>query len=113
MAQRLGTAMDDEVLRRRNRLEVLRIGPLYAPDELSAEGAGEVWILSEGLLTAPPSRISKDIDVWGPGCQTVIASGVAFSLRLVIACSTFDSDGLYVAPLLTSFRTRAHLTVPS
>ena len=70
VAQWLRTAVHGKVLRRGNHLEVLRIVPLQSFHERNAHPGGEKGIFSVCLLAASPSRITEDIDVWGPEIES-------------------------------------------
>ncbi len=74
MTIRLGTAVNGIVLGGRHEFQVPRILSLHSLHEFDAHARREVRILAVGLLTAPPTRIPKDIDVWRPERQALIAA---------------------------------------
>ena len=73
----LGTGVDGVVLRARDGLQVLRVVALNALHERDAHARGEVWVLAERLLPAPPARIAVHVDVRAPQRKTVVPAALA------------------------------------
>ena len=61
--ERLGPAMDGEVLGAGGDARGCGIGPLQRADGGLRHGAGQKRILAKGLVPAAPARVAEDVDV--------------------------------------------------
>ncbi len=61
--------MDREVLGRRDHGRKFGVGSLHPGHERHCHAAGQIGILSVGLLPAAPAGIAEDVDVRRPGVQ--------------------------------------------
>src|ERR1035441_10194452 len=92
MSVLLRTAVNGEVFWCRDKLQILRIVALKSSRELHSETSREVWVFTECLLSAPPSRVSKDIDVRRPKRQACESTVIPRKLRFVILRPTFIAN---------------------
>src|ERR1039457_7510944 len=92
MSGLLRTAVNGEVFWCRDKLQILRIVALNASREPPSETSREVWVFTECLLSAPPSRVSKDIDVRRPKRQACESTVIPRKLRFVILRPTFIAE---------------------
>ena len=56
---------------------------LQAAHDGQSHSRGQVGVLAVGLLSAPPSRVAEDVDVWRPVRQALVALDVARLLGLL------------------------------
>ena len=66
MPQWLRAAVHGIVLGRGNHLQIVRIVALHSGHKCNAHAAGEIRVLTIGLLSPAPARIAKDVDVRRP-----------------------------------------------
>src|SRR5262249_59389091 len=80
------------MLRCRNYFEVFWVATLKTFYELNTHSRGQIRIFAIGLLTSSPSRISEDVDIGTPECQSFVSSVIALTNRVVILCARFGGD---------------------
>jgi len=90
----LRAAVDSEMFHGGNRLQILRIIALQPMDELHRQPAGEQWIFAVRLLSAPPTRIAKEVDVRRPDREALVPLSAARPHVLVMLRAGFvGNDG--------------------
>ena len=74
-------------------LQVHRVAPLQPADHRLAQQTGQEGVFAVGLLAAPPSGITEDVDVRGPKRKPLVLHA-AFSrpVRLVVDRAGFSRD---------------------
>ena len=85
--------MYGEVLGTGRDLQVRRVAPLQPADHRLAQQTGQEGVFAVGLLAAPPSGITEDVDVRGPEREPLVLHA-AFSrpVRLVVDRAGFSRD---------------------
>src|SRR5436190_12348885 len=74
--------------------EVLRVISLQTPDEFNAQPRRQIRVFAVSLLSPPPARVAKNIDVGTPESQPFVATVSIISEVLVIFCPRFGRDHL-------------------
>src|SRR5690606_38624332 len=65
-------------------LKVGRVITLQPLDCCKPKSGGQIWVFAVCLLSASPSGVAKDIDIWRPKRQSVIASPLVAPNSLII-----------------------------
>ena len=73
-------------------LQVLGIVSLQSLNKRYAQSGRQIRILSVGLMSSAPARVTEYIDIGGPECQTLIQSAVSLLCVCLILGSSFCSD---------------------
>src|SRR5262249_17313077 len=89
---RLGAAVNREVLRRRDDLQVAGVVALQALDIGDADARSQIWVFAESLHAAPPARVAEDIDVRAPEGQPLVAASVVLPRELVVLRTRLGRD---------------------
>ncbi len=80
------------MLRRCNRLVIVRIIPLQSLDKVDSEAAGKERIFAIRLLTATPARVTEDIDVGRPDIKSEINTMDALAQCFTIFRASLRAD---------------------
>ncbi len=94
MTQLLGAAMHGEMLTCRHGAQMIQIRALNSADEGDAEAASQERVFSIGFLSAAPTRIAEDVDVWRPESEAVKDAMIAFALCLVVLGARLSGDDI-------------------
>src|SRR5699024_490390 len=94
VALRLGAAVDCVVLRRGYDLPVLRVVALQAAHEGDAHARGQVRVFAVCLLPAAPARVSEDVYVRRPECETLITLALSAPDELVMLRASLGRDNV-------------------
>ena len=92
MTRGLRTAVHDEVLRGRDGEVVAGVRALHSRHVRYRHLRGEERVLAVGFLTAPPARVTEDIDVGCPEVEAVKDGRAAGAHRLPVHDPSLDAD---------------------
>ena len=81
-------------------LQIFGIVALQAFYKGHTKSRGQIWVFAIGLLTAPPSRIAKYVDVWTPKCQTLITGVLVVTDEFLVFGARFGRDDDIKGPRL-------------
>ncbi len=92
VTQRLGSAVDGEVLGRGDDTEILRVVALESGDEGNAHVRSEERIFAVGFLAASPAWVAEDVDVGRPEGKAFEDVAATRTDGLVVLGAGFGAD---------------------
>src|SRR6185369_5051039 len=92
MSLGFGPAMHRIVFRGGDNFKVAWIVTLQALHELNPKTPGKIRILAVSLLASCPARVAKDVEVWTPEGQALVASALVLAHKLVMLGARFGRD---------------------
>src|SRR5580692_9800255 len=94
MTQLLRSAVYSKVFGRGHHFQIFGIVTLQSRNESEAHAAGEIRILSVGLLPTAPAGVAKHIDVWRPDREAEVDAMVVVSRGIGILGSRLGGDSV-------------------